>query len=503
MNNRVIDGGQLTLSDVVAIADGAKVEMTKGAVQRMQEGRKRLEAKLETGANIYGVNTGFGPLKSEIIGAADQIDLQRNLIRSHAVGVGPPLEKREVRAAMALLAACHARGRSGVGPEASLLICELLNKDLIPYVPSQGSLGASGDLAPLAHIALALIGEGKTIEGNAFSDALSKNQINELSLTSKLGISLINGTHVHTALACLILNEANLLAKIADIACAMSAEAMLCSLQPFRNAVHFLRPHPHQILSAKNLTLLMQDSEISLSHQNCGEVQDAYSIRCAPQVHGASRQAFAHANEVFDIEISSVTDNPLVIEDEVISAGHFHGQPNALAIDYMKLGLAELANISERRTERILNKDYNRGLPAFLVHKPGLHSGMMICQYTAASLVSENKVLSHPSSSDSIPTGANQEDHVSMGMNAAIHAKRVLQNSRTVLAIELLAGAQGMDCRKEIQSDNPAPGVAAAWKAVRVQSPILAEDRSLSEEIQSLNLNLILEEVESQVGALS
>ena len=403
---------------------------------------------------------------------------------------------------MLLLAACHARGRSGVGPEASILLCQLLNHDLIPNVPSQGSLGASGDLAPLAHIALALIGEGKTIKGDAFSEALKKNNLSALTLTSKLGLSLINGTHVHTALGCLVQSEVEQLAKIADIACAMSAEAMLCSIQPFRNDVHLLRPHPNQIKSAKNLTRLMKDSEISLSHENCGEVQDAYSIRCAPQVHGASRQTFAHAQQVFEIEIASVTDNPLLIGEEVVSAGHFHGQPIALAIDYMKLGIAELANISERRTERLLNKDYSRGLPAFLAQKPGLQSGMMICQYTAASLVSENKVLSHPSSTDSIPTGANQEDHVSMGMNAALHAKKVLQNTKNVLAIELLVAAQALDCRKIIQSEKPGQGVAVAWKAVREQSKILTDDRSLSEEIQSLDMIRILQSVEKEVGVL-
>jgi histidine ammonia-lyase len=282
----------------------------------------------------------------------------------------------------------------------------------------------------------------------------------------------------------------------------MHVEAMLCSAKPFQERVHALRPHPHQRASARNISRLIEGSAIIQSHANCGEVQDAYSIRCAPQVHGAARQAIAHLRDVVEIEVNSVTDNPLVIDDEVISAGHFHGEPVAVALDYAKIGIAELASISERRSERCLNQATNRGLPPFLTNDPGLNSGMMICQYSAAALVSENKVLAHPSSVDSLTTGANQEDHVSMAMNAALHTLQVLKNTRLVLAIELTIAAQALDCRKQIQPDEPGAGVRAAWKAVREQVAPLGEDRSLSDEIQRLDLDVVLNAVREEVGDL-
>lgn len=470
----VLDGDPFSIGDLADIAHRrATVDVGEIGSKRAADSAAVLSSHAASGEAIYGVNTGFGPLKSVAIPSSDLEALQLNLIRSHAVGVGPPLGEPEVRAAMALLAASHLRGSSGVDSSAAKLICELLNNNELPRVPSQGSLGASGDLAPLAHIALFLIENG-------------------LKIAPKLGLSLINGTHVHTALAALLTHESVMLAKAADIACAMNLEATLGSRKPFDASVHKLRPHPHQQIAARNLWALTEGSAIMQSHANCGEVQDAYSFRCAPQVHGASRHAIASLREIAEIELGSVTDNPLVVDNELISAGHFHGQPVGLALDYFKIGIAEFASISERRIERVLNPTTNRGLPAFLASHPGLESGMMICQYTAAALVSDNKVLAHPSCVDSIPTGANQEDHVSMAMNAALHAQRVLANVRNVIAIELLVAAQALDCRAKIQPDKPGDRVQRAWSAIRKQSKTLDSDRSLSNEIQSLDLDAIV-----------
>ncbi len=470
MNRVKLDGGPLSVESVAQVSLGAQVDLEPDALLRMSRSRAILEDLEATGQPIYGVNTGFGPLRSVVISADDRIKLQENLIRSHAAGVGEPLPKQSVRAAMVVLAASLLRGHSGVPPSVVTSICERLNRDDIPIVPSQGSLGASGDLAPLAHIAEDLLKSG------------------ELELASKVGLSLINGTHVHTGLAALAVLEAEGLAAAADVACAMMVEALLCSGKPFDDALHALRPHKHQVISARNISRLVTGSEMMVSHANCGEVQDAYSVRCAPQVHGASRQAIAHLREIVEIELASVTDNPLVVGNEVVSAGHFHGEPVGLALDYLKIGVAELASISERRTERALNKELNRGLPAFLVSSPGLNNGMMICQYTAAALVSENKVLSHPSCVDSIPTGANQEDHVSMAMNSALHARRILTNTRRVIAIEMLVAAQALDCRRALQRERPGAGVQVAWDEVRRQSAHVAADRSLSEDVESLDV---------------
>ncbi|HWP30652.1 MAG TPA: histidine ammonia-lyase [Fimbriimonadales bacterium] len=506
MERVILEEPSLRIEDIVAVANGATVEISQKAIERAIKSRAILENLEKSETLIYGVNTGFGALKSEIIEPKERIHLQENLIRSHAVGVGEPLGTKEVRASMLLMAASLLRGHSGVGPEAAQLICEFLNRSIHPNVPRQGSLGASGDLAPLAHIALALMGEGtcRSDDGSLLSSHLlmAEHGLAPLALTSKLGLSLINGTHVHTAIAALLTASAKTLAKAADIACAMNIEATLCSAQPFRDEVHVLRPHPHQMRSAKNIKRLIENSELVASHAHCGEVQDAYSIRCAPQVHGAARNSITHLREVVEIEISSVTDNPLVIGDEVVSAGHFHGEPVGLALDYFKIGISELASISERRTERSLNKDYNRGLPPFLIEHAGLRSGLMMCQYTSAALVSENKVLSHPSCVDTINTGANQEDHVSMAMNAALHAQKVFENTYKVIAIELIVGAQALDCRAKIQKDKPGLGVQAAWRAVREMVEKVEEDRSLSDEIQRFELERVVEAVEKEIGDL-
>jgi len=497
-----INCGRLSIEDVVLVADGGAVSLSetgRAAAQRSRETLERLEA---SGEAIYGVNTGFGALKSVRVPPEDAVALQRNLIRSHAVGVAEPLYDREVRAAMLLLAASHLRGASGIGPRAAEICVELLNRGLLPTIPSRGSLGASGDLAPLAHLALALIGEASLTDADAKVGTLQDFGIEPLELASKAGLSLINGTHVHSGIAALLCSDALKLAKAADIACAMAVEAMLCSTQPFRADVHALRPHAGQADSAANVTLLTAGSELIPSHANCGEVQDAYSIRCAAQVHGAARQTIQHTRQVMEAELASVTDNPLVIGEEVISAGHFHGEPVGLALDYLKIGLSEFAAISERRSERALNKDYNRGLPAFLAANPGLQSGMMICQYTAAALVSENKVLAHPSCVDSITTGANQEDHVSMAMNAALHARTISENVRRVLAVELMVMAQALDCRAKLQPDQPGDGVRVAHAAIREQSAEVVADRPLSEDVEGFDIERVVAAVEGAMGEL-
>jgi histidine ammonia-lyase len=506
MSEVVLDGGPLSIEDVARVASGELVVVSNSARASAADSRKVLERIEASGAPIYGVNTGFGALRSTRISSEDGIELQRNLVRSHAVGVGEPLDAEEVRAAMLLLAASHLRGASGVGPQAAELICELLNAGVTPFIPCRGSLGASGDLAPLAHLATLLIGDQTPVfltpDMDDIADSIADAGHQPLTLESKGGLSLINGTHVHTGIAALLVSEAEMIAKACDVACAMNVEAMLCSAQPFRADVHRLRPHPHQMLSAANISRMVEGSALIQSHANCSEVQDAYSLRCSAQVHGSGRQAIAHLRQVAEIELSSVTDNPLVVGDEIVSAGHFHGEPVGLALDYFKIGVAELASISERRSERALNKEASRGLPAFLAENPGLENGMMICQYTAAALVSENKVLAHPSCVDSIPTGANQEDHVSMAMNAALHARQIVRNAANVVAIELLVAAQALDCRKAIQPEAPGLGVRVAWDAIRRQSSRLGSDRSLSEDVQALDVAEVLSAVEDAMGPL-
>jgi histidine ammonia-lyase len=502
MQSLVLSGEGLSIEDVAHSAgisrDGreispVKISLSENGKQKIEHSRDVLERIEARGDYVYGVSTGFGALKSELISPEHRAKLQENLIRSHSAGVGEYLHKTDVRAAMTVLAGCLSRGKSGIPLDVVECLIAFLNADAIPFVPSRGSLGASGDLAPLAHIALALMGESVTT---------STPPSEKIKMASKVGLSLINGTHVHVGIGALLVYQAELLAKLADIACGMHVDAMLCSSQPFREDVHALRPHEGGSTSAKNIRKIIEESELILSHANCSEVQDAYSVRCAAQVHGASRNAIQHLREVITTELASVTDNPLVLDDEIVSAGHFHGEPVALALDYFKIGLAELASISERRIERTLNKDTNRGLPAFLAQNPGLQSGLMLLQYTSAALVSENKVLCHPSSVDSIPTGANQEDHVSMAMNSALHAKQVLKNVRAVLVIELIVNAQALDCRRQLQEHKPGRGVQSAWDAIRQNVKVLDNDRVMTEEIQSLPLGDIVNAVENAVGAL-
>lgn len=516
----LIDGNNLQLQDVERVAlQQTTVKLSDSALGQLNSSREVVEKIVHSGQAIYGVTTGFGKFKDVHIKAEDSRKLQRNLLLSHAAGTGCDFDTPVVRSILLLRANALAKGHSGIRTEVVQLLLDCLNKGVHPRVPEQGSLGASGDLAPLAHLALVLIGEGEAeYNGKLLSgaDALKQAGLAPVSLEAKEGLALTNGTQVMSSLGTLIVLEAERLAKIADIIGAMSLEGQLGSVRAFNAQIHDVRPHPGQIASADNLRRLLADSQIVASHANCPMVQDAYSLRCMPQVHGASRQAFKHAREVFEIEINAATDNPLVFDDAIMYGGNFHGQPLAIVLDYLSIALAELANISERRTERLVNPALSNGLPPFLTKYGGLNSGFMIAQYTAASLVSENKSLAHPASVDSIPTSANQEDHVSMGAIAARKARQILTNVRRVLSIELLCAAQSLDFRIHDRTQCnqgsphgpllPGPGVQAAHKLVRDNIPFLEEDRELYLDIQKsdhlISSGSLLQAVESTIGPL-
>lgn len=521
-----IDGNSLTLEDVTNIADeAALVDLTEGAVKQISDNRKIVEQMLTDRKVVYGITTGFGKFKDVYIPPEDSLKLQKNFLLSHAVGVGPNLSIPEVRATMLLRANALAKGYSGIRHRVVQLLVDMINKGVHPLVPEQGSVGASGDLAPLAHLALVLVGEGEAEYNGKIYDgreALSRAGLKPVILKAKEGLALTNGTQVMTAIGSLVLKEALDIAKVADIIGAMSLEALLGTKTAFDSKVHDIRPHKGQRASARNLRVLVEDSDLMESHKNCGMVQDAYSLRCMPQVHGASRQALDHARTVLETEINSATDNPLIFDSGVISAGNFHGQPVALVMDYVAASLAELANISERRTERLVNPSLSNGLPPFLILNGGLHSGFMIAQYTAAALVSENKSLAHPASVDSIPTSANQEDHVSMGTIGARKARAILKNLKYVLAIELLCATQGLDLRMgryksgdghafapegiETKSQPPGKGVDAAHDFVRAHVSHLSKDRLIKADIETaynmIESGELLAAVETAVGKL-
>ncbi len=441
---------------------------------------------------VYGVNTGFGALAETRIGEQDVRALQRNLVRSHACGVGPDLGEAEVRAMMLLRAQVVALGHSGVRPEVVDMLVELLNRGVTPRIPSQGSVGASGDLSPLAHLALVLIGEGEaTLGGQRMGggEALRAAGIQPVELQAKEGLALINGTQFMTALGALAMVDAAELLTCADIAGSISLEALMGTKTPFDDRLMQVRPHPGQKVCAENLRVLLADSVLMKSHADCARVQDAYSLRCMPQVHGASRDALAWATEVVTREVNSVTDNPTVFlrEDggaDLLSGGNFHGQPMALALDLAAIALAELANISERRVEQLVNPALSTGLTPFLAPSSGLHSGFMIAQVASASVVSENKVLCHPASVDSIPSSAGREDHVSMGSVSARKLAQVVDNVRSSLAIEVLTACAGIDQRRPL---TPSRGVGAAHELVRRSVPELLEDRPLYLDIAKVD----------------
>jgi histidine ammonia-lyase len=502
-----LTGEDLTVPDVWAVAvEGTEVGLADAARERMRAARELVDGV--KGEHTYGVNTGFGKFVSAHIPDELADELQLRLLRSHACGVGEPYSDDVVRAAMLLRANTLAKGFSGAHISTVELLVECLNRGVLPYVPARGSVGASGDLAPLAHLALPLVGEGQaTVGGELLSgaDALRAVGLEPIRLASKEGLSLVNGTQFMSAMASLGLMRARRLAVTADLACALSLESLQGSRTSFLPAVHRARPLKGQQDAAANVWLLLEGSAIIESHRWCDKVQDAYALRCAPQVHGASRDVLDYVEATVSVELNAATDNPLVlVEDElIVSAGNFHGQPLAFALDALAMAVAELASISERRVERLVNPALSDGLPPFLVEVGGLNSGFMIPQYVAAALVSENKVLAHPASVDSIPTSAGQEDHVSMGNAAGLKALRVLDNAERALAIELLAGTQAIEFLAPLQ---PGEGVRAVHDAVRELSPRLTEDRSLSADIEvvadAVRAGAIVNAAEARVGAL-
>jgi histidine ammonia-lyase len=505
-----LTGDDLTVADVWAVAvERAPAALTDAAREKMQAARELVErAAHGTREHTYGVNTGFGRFVSKVIPEELTEELQLRLLRSHACGVGDLYADEIVRAAMLLRANTLAKGNSGARIETVELLLECLNRGVLPVVPARGSVGASGDLAPLAHLALPLVGEGEAfVEGERLPgfEALARVGLEPTRLAAKEGLSLINGTQFMAAFLALGLVRARRLAQAADLACAMSIEALQGTRTSFLPQIHALRPLRGQGDSAANVLRLVEGSAIMESHRWCDKVQDAYSLRCAPQVHGASRDLLDYADYTVSVELNAATDNPLVLveDDALVSNGNFHGQPLAFALDALAMATAELANISERRIERLVNPNLSDGLPAFLTSDGGLNSGFMIPQYVAASLVSENKVLCHPASVDSIPTSAGQEDHVSMGNAAGLKAWQVLANCENALAIELLAGAQGVEFLAPLE---PGIGVRVTRAAVRELSPRLRDDRSLAPDIEEVASAIrdgsLIRAAEAEVGAL-
>jgi histidine ammonia-lyase len=484
----VLNGERLSLEEIATVArGGARVSLGAPALRQVETSRAVVERILASGQQVYGVNTGFGHLKDVRI-PRDQLEtLQLNLIRSHCAGVGPPLPPDATRALMLLRAHVLARGHSGVRPVVIETLLAHLNADLLPVVPERGSVGASGDLAPLSHLVLALLGEGDAVlkgERLPAVAALKKAGLEPLRLAAKEGLALINGTQMTTAVGVLALLEAEQLAVAADIVGACSLEALKGSHRAFDARLQEMRPYAGQIASAANLRVLLEGSAIARSHENCGRVQDAYSLRCMPQVHGAAREGIHFARSILETEVNAVTDNPIVFPDagDLVSGGNFHGQPPALALDCLSIAVATIASISERRVDRLMNPAES-GLPPFLTRDPGVNSGLMMAQVTAAALVSENKILCHPASVDSIPTEVNQEDHVSMAPIAARKARTVVEHARQVVAIELLAACQALDLLAPLR---PGRGVEAAHGAVRRVVPFMGADRVLAPDIAAV-----------------
>lgn len=478
MKRLVIDGTGLTIDTVHRIATDptVPVALSPRARRLCRQNRRHVEAMVGSERPLYGITTGFGDLARVSIPVADLARLQENLIRSHAVGVGSPFPRETIRAALLLRANTLARGASGVRPELIDALLALLNADIIPVVPEKGSLGASGDLAPLAHLSLVLLGEGEADVGGRRLDggrALKAAGLRPLKLAAKEGLALINGTPIMSAVACLTLVRSRTLLRSAAVVAAMSIEALRGSDQAFDERIHALRPHPGQVEIARFLRTLMATSPIRSSHERCDKVQDAYSLRCTPQVLGAAVDAWCHARRVIEVEINAVTDNPLVVDGDVLSGGNFHGEPVGLVMDYLACAMAEAGSISERRTFRLLTTSLS-DLPPFLVQGSGVNSGLMITQYTAAALVSENKILAHPATVDSIPSSADQEDHVSMATTAARKAAVIVDNVAHVLAIEYVCAAQAIDLLHPLK---PSPGTGAAWRLLRRQAAAIEADR--------------------------
>ena len=498
----------MDLKTLVKIADGAAVILDPQSRTSVEKSRAVVDRILEKDDVVYGVNTGFGNFSSVVIPSDKLARLQYNLIRSHAAGVGPDLGLRGCRALMALRANVLAKGYSGIRLENLEALVTALNTGFHPQIPEQGSVGASGDLAPLAHLALNLMGEGSAyLEGKLLpaSEVLAAHKLSPIDLTAKEGLALINGTQVMAAIGGLALHEAFSLLKHADLIAALSLEALKGSRIPFYEKIHQARPHAGQQRCADNLWRLLDESEIMASHANCGKVQDSYSLRCIPQVHGPARDTLDHVLSVFEVEINSATDNPMVFADEgrLISGGNFHGESLAMAFDFAAIAVAELANISERRIERLCNPALSN-LPAFLVHEGGLNSGFMMAHVTAAALVSENKSLCHPASVDSISTSAAKEDHVSMGTIAARQFREVVINTRRVLVIELLASLQGLHLLAPLQ---PAKALIPAVALVREYIEPWKEDRLMAADLRKaeelVRSNRLIDAVATVLGELA
>jgi histidine ammonia-lyase len=476
----LLNGSDLSLNDLLAIADDrAEVALAPEARVRVAAARAVVDAKADGDAPVYGVNTGFGSFAETRIDKQDLARLQLNLLRSHAAGVDTPLPVRTVRAAMALRANVLAKGYSGIRIDTLEALIAMLNRGVHPRVPSRGSVGASGDLAPLAHLALVLVGEGEVLDRTLAGAGLTP-----VTLEAKEGLALINGTQVSTAVLALALADAERLSRTADIAAALAIDALMGSVHPFESRIHDARPFAGQAAAADNLLRLLDGSGINASHVNCGRVQDAYSLRCAPQVHGAAREALRWIRHIVEIEMNAATDNPMVFADtgEIVSGGNFHGAPLALAADLLVMAVAQLATISERRSERLVNPALS-GLPAFLTQQGGLQSGLMIAQVTAAALTSEIKTLSHPASVDTIPTSANKEDHVSMSMHAALKAERALQLATHVIAVEILCASQGIDLRAPLKTS---AALARVHTIVRERVPTLVDDRPPAPDLDAI-----------------
>lgn len=483
-----IDGHSLTLNQVAMVArKNVHVEISASSLETMKKSREYVFSIVKKGDPVYGINTGFGALSDKHIERDDLEQLQVNLIRSHCTGVGNPFNKEVTRAIMLLRANCLASGHSGINPELVQRLLDFLNLNIIPIVPQKGSVGASGDLAPLSHIALALMGEGEVMLDDQIVDtqeAMKKYNLPAIKLGPKDGLALINGTAVMAALGALALERAEQYLKLADLAAAMTLEGVRGTLRAFDKRISLLKPHPGQLDCVDNVNALLAQSEVSQSHKDCGKVQDPYSLRCVPQVHGACRQTFHHAREVIERELNAVTDNPLIFyqDDDVISGGNFHGEALAFCMDYLAMGLAELCNISERRIEKMMNPVFS-DLPAFLTKNSGLNSGLMIAHVTAAALASENKYLCHPASIDSIPTSTDKEDHVSMGVTSGRKLWEVMDNLKNILSIEFLCASQALEFHRPLKSS---PAIEEAFESIRQVVPPIEQDRVFYKDMEAI-----------------
>lgn len=508
MRKLVIDGVNLSYDQIVDVAINSpkdiQVSVSTESREKIIASREYVKKIVDKNKPVYGINTGFGALSDVHIPKEDLAKLQVNLIRSHCTGVGAPFSREVTRAIMLLRANCLASGFSGVNPDAIDLILDFLNHDIIPVVPSKGSVGASGDLAPLSHIALCLIGEGQVVfEGKTVKSDFAIHQIGKepISLGPKDGLALINGTAVMAALGSLAIHKADKIMKYADIVAALTCDGVRGTLRAYDERIHKLKPHPGQIASASNLRTLLSESQVMNSHEECGKVQDPYSLRCVPQVHGACRQTLKHIKEVFSYELNAVTDNPLIFiqDDDVISGGNFHGEAIAMAMDYLAMGVAEICNISERRVEKMMNPVFSE-LPAFLIESSGLNSGLMIAHVTAAALTSENKYLCHPASIDSIPTSTDKEDHVSMGVTSGRKLLEVIDNAYSCIAIEFLCASQALEFQRPNKSSTALEAVHAI---IRKHVPFIEEDRVFNIDIENIRKLMETDEILNAVEKLT